>query len=1281
MADKDYSSYNFAQLFVDRIYTFIDENEIVYDSNTSLITFPFNDVASESIIEIVDEELKSFYDQRQDKMDDMSDEEKLLIVSNEVLIRKTVKILYEIKELDVNTAKSTFLVEITNRVLDPDYAQNFIDIIANNFAEAEKTNDSGELDNEYLLEDRINYTIEIRDKELNAIYKQRASKLGEDNTVKQKQILSNELFLRYLVQAIHSSNNKEEFEKEIKSLLNPDYALAFITYIHQNYSDVAVFSDDGQYLNGYIKESEGGVIAIDNAYLLELYSLRQQKLEELMASKIYISNELFLRDIVVQNLHKANNADEFKLNALKDLDFDYANQIINYIYNNYAYVVKFDENEEVTEPVTFEKEKIKITNKFIEEYADLRQQKLDELEADEDKTNDYMSNKQFFIYVIEALNFARYDREEYYMAIIRLLKLHNNNGKPAENVNSPRLYPPQIEGALPAFCKDDKITIPFVMNKTVSWNQIKGFALKIKNIQNNNVIKTLETTDVEYSKQLYEAQFSAEDSDIFISGNFYKVQLAYIDIDGTYGYYSTVGIIKCTETPDVEIKGLKDSQLYTDTHSYIGIYSQEDGDVTEKVYSYNFTIYDENGNVLETSGELLHNHENDEEIYETTDSYNIHKALEENKIYTIVYTVTTINGLVKSSPRYRITQQSTIPPEVEAQLIATMNEENGYVDLRLIGNKTADGVEKVGTGTFLICRSSSEDNYGSWSEIDRFVLLGESPSSHNWKDFTVQHGFSYKYSLQQYNQEYQIYSNRMLSNEIVAKFEHSFLYNGKQQLKIKFNPKVSSFKETLLEQKTNTLGGKYPFFFRNGNVRYKEFPISGLISYLSDEEELFMSNEEMLLEDLSHYSRQHTLKENVKGSDQEYFNSLPDINKAYYLQGVYQGRENPGSQENRIANKHERTTNLTDYNVLAERIFKMKVLEFLNDGEPKLFRSPGEGNFIVRLMNSSFSPDDKLNRMLHTFSTTATEIDDFNYQNLNKYSLISISEPEIKQLRWKTINIRELINSLVEKDEIDVKKDTWISIGTENNIKSIQCLDMIPGDRIKISFNAADKDECIIQIGTTGAYYMEFDEFPQQVLVSSLSRQGQITCGYYGTNLNHFDTYKAIKMADIPLIQLHGNEKTKKQDIRVAFNLEDIKYRVTKYYFLNFSKKYKAEEDSEFKFWIDGREIDISQTNDFQLIKPDHIPEIKLGSGITLDASIQRREIEYDVEETVQKVKKAKNDYIRAKSDVEMLIRGNSAIKNYEQQLENAKALMKEEYEFFISQLEKALNEKEVPFE
>lgn len=53
-----------------------------------------------------------------------------------------------------------------------------------------------------------------------------------------------------------------------------------------------------------------------------------------------------------------------------------------------------------------------------------------------------------------------------------------------------KLYPPYIEGSIPAFV-GDTLVVPFSMNKAVSSNEVKGFSLKIKTIQNNVFVKTL----------------------------------------------------------------------------------------------------------------------------------------------------------------------------------------------------------------------------------------------------------------------------------------------------------------------------------------------------------------------------------------------------------------------------------------------------------------------------------------------------------------------------------------------------------------------------------------------------------------------------------------------------------------------------------------------------------------------------------------------------------------------------------------------------------------------
>ena len=45
-----------------------------------------------------------------------------------------------------------------------------------------------------------------------------------------------------------------------------------------------------------------------------------------------------------------------------------------------------------------------------------------------------------------------------------------------------KLYPPEIEGVIPAFC-GTALVVPFSMNKTVSKSEISGMIIKIKTIK------------------------------------------------------------------------------------------------------------------------------------------------------------------------------------------------------------------------------------------------------------------------------------------------------------------------------------------------------------------------------------------------------------------------------------------------------------------------------------------------------------------------------------------------------------------------------------------------------------------------------------------------------------------------------------------------------------------------------------------------------------------------------------------------------------------------------
>jgi hypothetical protein len=112
-----------------------------------------------------------------------------------------------------------------------------------------------------------------------------------------------------------------------------------------------------------------------------------------------------------------------------------------------------------------------------------------------------------------------------------------------------------------------------------------------------------------------------------------------------------------------------------------------------------------------------------------------------------------------------------------------------------------------------ISRAESTNDFCSWIPLAHIKLSNE--EEWEYKDFNIEQGVTYLYSIREYNEDKGYYSTRLSSNRVVADFEDTFLWDGKKQLKIRFNPKVSSFKTNHLEQKIDTIGGKYPFIFRN----------------------------------------------------------------------------------------------------------------------------------------------------------------------------------------------------------------------------------------------------------------------------------------------------------------------------------------------------------------------------------------------------------------------------------------------------------------------------------
>lgn len=538
------------------------------------------------------------------------------------------------------------------------------------------------------------------------------------------------------------------------------------------------------------------------------------------------------------------------------------------------------------------------------------------------------------------------------------------------------LLPPLIEGIIPAQY-GRTLEIPFKIGATVGVNEIEGFVLKIKTLQTNVLKYTLNAGTQKWNKNKGYVTFTLPENHTLTRGSNYKIQMAY-----TGGSFSTIGIFKYTYMPEVTVQIENNNP-----RNILGCYSST-RDSSEKLYSSYFTIYDSENTMFYQTKELIHNHDNDDQSGISYERLNLTKTLEPGKKYYVTFHCKTINEIEMTSARLQIIPNGGYSIDLKLDLNADLDFNNGRIKIVL----SSPTLSKL-TGRYKLARADSKTNFNDWVEILEFNLKKQKLPSSLYYDNTIEQGIFYQYAVFEEN-ETGCFSSKITSQIIMADFEDLFLSDADRQLKIRFNPKVSSIKNTIQENKQDTMGGKYPFIFKNGYVNYKEFPISGLISYLQDDNNLFYSKNDFLLSE-----------------EQIDFNCI--------------------------------NTNLSSENIHNERIFKMEVLNWLTNGKEKIFRSPTEGNYLVRLMNVSLSPlSDGLNRMLHTFSSTAYEIAEYNLEELLKYDYIKPalkleSEIDIKTKIFSFADLTRTSNllNLLESSSSIISVNFLLNSNTSNNIK------------------------------------------------------------------------------------------------------------------------------------------------------------------------------------------------------------------------------------------------------
>ena len=544
----------------------------------------------------------------------------------------------------------------------------------------------------------------------------------------------------------------------------------------------------------------------------------------------------------------------------------------------------------------------------------------------------------------------------------------------AVNIN---LYPPVVETYMPAFLvgssdvQKNTCRVYFSISLYNSLSDIKNAQVTVAN-QNTNLsvlnkskypceimLTDIKTDLTRVSDDKYYIEIKTSDiEEGFQINQYYKVQIRFTaagaaNVDLTppqaidswlaanlsnFSEWSTVCLVRGISVPSLSVSGFDisaDTTLWSlNNVDVVGRLTYADSAETDTLKSYQIKLYDINNQLLSDSGVIYSNaYSNINEF-----NYTFEYAFNEGESYYFTFEYETANMYTESNTyEFMVVQEGA--DKLEATLTATLDNINGCIALHI----ESDIGQESFVGNITIRRTSSESNFTIWEDVHTESFEENSKLNYTWYDYTIKSGVYYKYIAQRRSS----IGNRGIAihakgEPFMMLFDDMYLTGGDEQLNIRFDPSVSSFKRTVSESRTDTIGSKYPYIKRNGYVEYRQFPIGGTITHLMDPSHLITSREEIFRDNLDNYT---------------------EFNK----------------------DKNIRIDDFNDWTY--EREFREKVMDFLYANKVRLFRSATEGNILVKIMDINLTPNSTLGRRIYSFTATAYEVDAATIKNYDKYGI------------------------------------------------------------------------------------------------------------------------------------------------------------------------------------------------------------------------------------------------------------------------------------------------------
>lgn len=301
-------------------------------------------------------------------------------------------------------------------------------------------------------------------------------------------------------------------------------------------------------------------------------------------------------------------------------------------------------------------------------------------------------------------------------------------------------------------------------------------------------------------------------------------------------------------------------------------------------------------------------------------------------------------------------------------------------------------------------------------------LILEPTKAARFKDFTVEMGAEYQYVVCGCDTTGKVISTLISPfpygskvNGGYGRLMHmpaSYLTTKNHQLRLQGNVTLSALKRNTSDSFQTTIGSEFPFHQRQAKINYRTFTVGAVVSINFDPTATFMrlDPDDGLWWDSPNGSSLDIFNDDLYGeiefslsrqrrrdltSGNEFLHQFVDTDAGLERETLMELPIQRGPKtvyDEHLNRNHylDYSSELTDNMVYFERKFRERVMEWLSDGKPKLFRSETEGNMIVAITAPTFTPLQNTNRMVYSFSCTATEIAAYNLENLLLYDLVPV---------------------------------------------------------------------------------------------------------------------------------------------------------------------------------------------------------------------------------------------------------------------------------------------------